>query len=229
VLAKGNSASDMCGMIEQKRLLPPNIAEILRELAEQRPAFHSEADFQHALAWELHRQMPLANVRLELPRVHAGKVLHVDIWMTHQDTILALELKYKTRKLSIEIKAKDFKLLDHSAQDIGRYDFVKDIQRLEQLCSDASGMVGYAILLTNDSSYWAQPKDRNCVDAAFRIPEGRIINGLLRWNERASSGTMRGREEPLTIEGTYPIHWEEYSRPEVTSYGRFRYTVVEVR
>ena len=29
-----------------------NIEEILSCLAEKRPVFHSEADFQHALAWQ---------------------------------------------------------------------------------------------------------------------------------------------------------------------------------
>ena len=43
------------------------IGEILSALAEQRPVFHSEADFQHAFAWEIHQQLPMASVRLELP------------------------------------------------------------------------------------------------------------------------------------------------------------------
>lgn len=29
------------------------VAEILSRLAKKRPIFHSEADFQHALAWEV--------------------------------------------------------------------------------------------------------------------------------------------------------------------------------
>jgi hypothetical protein len=215
-------------MTGRERLLSINITEILGELAEQRPVFHSEADFQHALAWELHRQMPDVDVRLELPRVHAGKVLHVDIWMTREDSILALELKYKTRKLSVEVRSETFNLLDQSAQDIGRYDFIKDIQRLEQLRLGAPSMVGYTVLLTNDSSYWAQPRDPYCVDAVFRIPEGRVISGTLRWDERASPGTMRGREEPLDISGAYTIQWKDYSQAWVTGYGQFRYTVVEV-
>ena len=34
------------------------IAQVLSTLAVQRPVFHSEADFQHALAWEIHSCVP---------------------------------------------------------------------------------------------------------------------------------------------------------------------------
>jgi len=36
----------------------------LTDLAQQRPLFQSEADFQHALAWQLHAMEPAARVRL---------------------------------------------------------------------------------------------------------------------------------------------------------------------
>ena len=31
------------------------VSDALEALAEQRPIFHSEADFQHAIAWEIHK------------------------------------------------------------------------------------------------------------------------------------------------------------------------------
>ena len=37
----------------------------MRALASHRPVFHSEADFQHALAWQIHRMLPGAVIRLE--------------------------------------------------------------------------------------------------------------------------------------------------------------------
>jgi hypothetical protein len=45
-----------------------NLAEIeetMAALALVRPLFHSEADFQHAFAWQLHRAHADARVRLE--------------------------------------------------------------------------------------------------------------------------------------------------------------------
>ena len=42
-----------------------HLYDVLRSLSCQRPIFHSEADFQHALAWLIHLQHPDAIVRLE--------------------------------------------------------------------------------------------------------------------------------------------------------------------
>ncbi len=46
-----------------------------------------------------------------------------------------------------------FTLLDHGAQLLGRYDFLKDVSRLQQVVAVNPAVRGYAILLTNDSSY----------------------------------------------------------------------------
>jgi hypothetical protein len=37
----------------------------LPSLSRERPIFHSEADFQHALAWHIHPRHPDTRVRLE--------------------------------------------------------------------------------------------------------------------------------------------------------------------
>lgn len=42
-----------------------NVHPLMSQLAGTRPIFHSEADFQHALAWEIQNQHPQAAVRLE--------------------------------------------------------------------------------------------------------------------------------------------------------------------
>lgn len=135
-----------------------------------------------------------------------------------KDTIIAIELKYKTRDL-----------LDQSAQDVGRYDFLRDIQRLEQIVLDRDDIEGYAIFLTNDSAYWSPPRNTQTVDASFRIHQGRILTGELGWGSGASKGTMHGREETIHIKGVYNLQWEDYSQPSrESSYGKFRYLLVKV-
>ena len=42
-----------------------DITHLMNELAHDRLVFHSEADFQHALAWRIHDAMPDCGVRLE--------------------------------------------------------------------------------------------------------------------------------------------------------------------
>ena len=42
-----------------------DITDVLDELSKNRPVFHSEADFQHALGWKIHEKYPDFNIRLE--------------------------------------------------------------------------------------------------------------------------------------------------------------------
>ena len=205
-----------------------DITELIKTLATKRPVFHSEADFQHALAWEVHQQLPSASIRLEFPTQRQGKAFHVDIWVVQDGAILAVELKYKTRALQVPVGGELFTLKGQSAQDIGRYDFIKDIWRLEQVLSDRSGAVGYAILLTNDSAYWIPQRDIQPVDADFRLHSGRTFGGTLRWGAGASAGTMRDREAPLILRGRYTMNWEDYSRLGTPSYNVFRYLAIKV-
>jgi hypothetical protein len=203
------------------------ISEVLSALAKKRPVFHSEADFQHAFAWEIHQKLPTASVRLELP-VQVKNRLHIDVWVAAQGAILAVELKYKTRFLSVQIGDEQYRLRDQSAQDIGRYDFMKDIKRLEQVAVAHQNITGYAILLTNDSAYWVEPANHNTVDANFRIHDGRIAEGVLAWGAKASDGTKKNREQPLELQGKYLLQWVDYSHPSSEGYGEFRSMVVKV-
>ncbi len=205
-----------------------NIEKTLTILASQRPVFHSEADFQHAFAWEIHRQLSNASIRLEFPLQLNSKSIHLDIWAAQNDRRLAIELKYKTRALSVRMSSEQFALNNQSAQDSGRYDFVKDVQRLEQITTNQTNTVGYAILLTNDSAYWTPSRDSRPVDSDFRIEEGRTLHGELQWGVGASEGTKHNREEALVLREKYAITWADYSQPSAESYGKFRYTVVEI-
>ncbi|RMD66661.1 hypothetical protein D6833_01215 [Candidatus Parcubacteria bacterium] len=204
------------------------VREILTSLEKKRPIFHSEADFQHAFAWEIHQRLPDASIRLELPIFIGHRALHLDIWVATKGAGFAIELKYKTRALKVQLGEEHFRLKNQSAQDIGRYDFIKDIQRLEQVVAKRENTVGYAIFLTNDSAYWAGKTQRQTVDADFRLYQGRILEGTLQWGAGASEGTKRSREEPLTLCGRYTVNWQRYSEVSNESYGLFRYLAIEI-
>lgn len=201
--------------------------ELLRQLALKRPLFHSEADFQHALGWELHASLPNAQVRLEFPMVQFDRQRYLDIFLENDGRILALELKYKTRGLEVITRGERFELKNQSAQDLGRYDFIKDICRLEELVQDRSEVTGFAVLLTNDSAYWKQPNIYNTVDRDFRLHERRRLSGIMHWRG-AGLGTMRSREDPLQLKREYLLNWHDHSRPSSASYGQFRYLIAEI-
>ena len=84
-----------------------DIQSVMKALSAQRKVFHSEADFQHAFAWELHLRQPEASIRLEKPLRTASKNLHLDFLFEHAGKSVAVELKYKTRSLKLSMDGED--------------------------------------------------------------------------------------------------------------------------
>ncbi len=207
-----------------------NIQTALEELALERPLFHSEADFQHALAWVLHRLWPKYVMRLErrVPKAKGGPGFAFDVWASSNSHTLAMELKYKTRTLEHNLEGESYYLQNHGAQDIGRYDFLKDLSRLESVISPRQNISGCAVFLTNDPLYWRPPRSDRTVDRAFRVHQGRRLTGKLAWSKGVSEGTKRGREEPILLRGYYECNWQGFSEVHSPRNGYFRYLLVDV-
>ncbi len=203
-----------------------DINTVIKNLSLRRSIFHSEADFQHSLAWMIHEKYPENEIRLEYPYRTKNQIFHVDIWMTGKDENIAMELKYKTRALRTVVNQEIYELQDQSAQDIGRYDYLVDIERVETICNLESNIKGITIFLSNDSAYWKIPNMDNTIDKDFRIHDGRNIQGLCKWGNQASKGTMKNREKPISIRGRYAINWQDYSKPGLGTYGDFRFNII---
>ena len=202
--------------------------DVLEQLASKRPIFYSEADLQHALAWELQTQNPAAAVRLEYPANLNGKTAYIDIFVRNGDSVMAIELKYKTRRTSIDHNGETYALRDQSANDQGRYDFIKDIQRLESFVRTTLNANSYAIFIANDGAYWNPPQKPNTVDAEFRIHDGRVLANTLSWSGNFKPGTVAGRTAPIVLRHTYTLEWDEYSSFSNVRHGRFRFLMVRV-
>ncbi len=204
-----------------------DVHALLADVAKGRPLFHSEADFQHAVAWELHRRFPHASVRLERPVSTGGKVMHLDVLVQEGAAMIAIELKYKTRKFSAELSGETYNLRNQAAHDVGRYDFIKDIHRLEEITHSKPGAIGYAVLLTNDSAYWKATSTTTTVDAAFRLHQGRVLEGTFAWGNGASAGTMKAREAAIDLLGRYSLEWRDFLPLPGKGWG-FRYLAVAI-
>jgi len=202
-----------------------DLRETMAALAEARPLFHSEADFQHAFAWQIHAAHPDALVRLET-RTRPGERL--DVLLVIEGRRIAVELKYLLRKLTTTIEGELFALPDQGAQDLGRHAVVKDIRRLERMRLEGLADDAYAVALTNDPSYWRPGKREGTIDSAFRLHEGRRLVGVLAWAAHAGAGTISGKEKPIELGGDYVITWDDYSQIGGERSGHFRYLAVEV-
>lgn len=202
-----------------------DVASIMAALSQSRPVFHSEADFQHAFAWQLHQAYPGARIRLEV-RARTGERL--DVYAVIDGRRVSVELKYLLRTLKTTIDEEVFDLPFQSAQDVRRYDFVRDIGRLERLRLEGLADDAFAIALTNDPSYWEPTRRAGTTDEAFRLPEGRRLAGLLAWAAHTGAGTMRDRTAPIALGGDYLVTWRDFSKVGNERYGHFRYLAVEV-
>lgn len=204
-----------------------DLRAVLQALATKRPVFHSEADFQHALAWAVQTRYPRALLRLEL-RPRRG--VHLDLLIRHEDVRVAVEIKYPVAALSATVDGELFDLPNHSAQDTIRHDIVKDVVRVEALLAAGYADIGYVVVVTNDGSYWRPNVRPDVIDAAFRLHDGRILEGTVSWGIRAGAGTMNGRDERLTLAGRYTCSWQDYSTVTVAE-GRttpFRQLIIDV-
>ncbi|AYE50683.1 hypothetical protein OEA_13135 [Priestia megaterium NCT-2] len=205
------------------------LTDILSKLALKRPVFHSEADFQHALAWEIQNSFPNYDIRLEYnPQVFESRT-YLDIWIrTNTGDNIAIELKYKTKNTKIKIKEETFNLQNHGAPANNRFLTVKDIYRLEHVINRIHRTTGYVIFLTNNKEYWQGWKEKNTKDKAFRLHEGRILTGTLKWGDRTATRTVNKLGDSLTLRGKYILEWKDYVKINEINHGFFKFLIVKV-
>lgn len=206
-----------------------DLASILRSLRATRPVFHSEADFQHHLAWQVHLAEARLQVRLEVrPNPALREQLDLLVRDPATGSATAIELKYLKARWEGVVDGEAFTLLNQGAQDISRYDVVKDIARVERFVAANRGWNGYSVTITNDPSYWREPvRAVTTIDAAFRVHHGAVLAGERAWGPAAGEGTMRGRTAALSLAGSRSIAWRDYSDVG-GSRGVFRVLVVPV-
>lgn len=201
------------------------IQDSIEALAHKRPIFHSEADLQHALAWELQLSDPGAAIRLE-KRVALHPSVVIDLLIETAGERLGIELKYLRRGMSAEVDGEQFDLVD-GADDHGRYFAIADVARLERLLG--SGVIdrGALVLLTNVANVWEPARGgRRVLYEDFRVHDGHTLGGSMRWGEwGAKGGRPAGSEGSISLSGSYPLLWHDYSTVDGV---RFRYLLVEV-
>jgi hypothetical protein len=204
-----------------------DVLGLMRRLASIRPVFHSEADFQFALAWLVQSHYPQAQVRLEVPiRRERGRQA-LDILVSVRNRRIGVELKYLTRRVVLDLGGEHFELADQGAQDISRYDVLKDVVRLETWVASGAIDEGLAITLTNDPAYWTLTT-REVAYREFALHPERVLEGRLAWGPTAGRGTTRGREAPIELSGRYWLEWHPYSSLPVPRYAELRFLYLGV-
>ena len=208
---------------------------ILENLSLYRPFFHSESDFQHELALflsincnkEIRLEKPFLNIPLNN---FATKKIKVELDILLIKEKVGIELKYKTINKNISFNNEEFKLKNHGAQNLGRFDFFDDLRRLQILKKNDRIDSGYVIFLTNDPLYW-RPITRNNFSKEFSMEEGRHIkrNSILSWignpGENSVTSKRLGEFSKIEIDNDSSLVWNNYSKIEGNE---FKHLIVEV-
>jgi hypothetical protein len=216
---------------EREQLTAETVADLIERamaaLATKRPVFHSEADFQHSLAWELHLRMPGADVRLET-RLSPDSSERLDLLFEQDSFRLAVELKYPLEALVADVDSEYFELKSAGAWDIPRFAFIWDVVRLERFVAAGGADAGAAVLLSNANTLWEQrPPRAGAADTNYRLYDGRELAGRLGWTGTAM--WWKGKHpEFVELTGSYLLTWRPYSTVAGKGRGEFRWTAAVV-
>lgn len=224
------------------------LERIMDELGSVPRIFNSEAQFQFELAWKIKEEFD-CEVRLEeLSRISNGKKDYTDIILEKDGLRIALELKYKTAKY--EDESKNIFLKAHGAADLGAYDFLWDVHRIQMLTGvEKSGEDdvkmpcnrGYAIILTNDAHYWKDCQSKETINRDFLIGSGEFSRGVLykklhQWytldGEIGYSKALQNapsRQHDIDLMLNYFFQWKNYHTIDTEKPNKeFKYMIVEM-
>lgn len=155
--------------------------------------------------------------------------LRLDIVVKKGGEYCPVELKYKTKRVERKIKRFD-EQLDHSvivmkdqgAQDLGMYDFWKDVRRVELVCKRFKQVKGgLAVFVTNDASYKKDSRTTSN-NYLFNMSEGRKFGKQMHW--RNPESTCAKTHPNFEVEKEYQIKWNQHTIDGV----EFYYCVVTI-
>ena len=168
--------------------------------------------------------------KTELPNYVWDSELRLDIVVKKDGEYCPVELKYKTKKVERQISRFDEILDDkvvvmknQGAQDLGMYDFWKDVRRIELVRNRfAKVNGGLAIFVTNDALYTkaSRPESNNYL---LNMNEG-MHSPIKHWqNENSACAKMKSYKS-FEVEKEYSINWHHRNVDNIP----FHYCVVNV-
>ena len=222
------------------------IHNIMEDFARRGYVFSNEQDFQFEFAKALDNLDEVECVKLEAlsltinwqevqrlantrGKINRDKKEYTDIVVKlRTGEYIAIELKYKTpERICYYETQQSGKVVTmvQGAYDINAYDFLTDIQRLENINSryfynDFVISKGYAIMLTNYSQYRNNDFSGSDIWMNYGLNDRRIITpGLLTFTNGATMyRTTKRKFKAIELRGTYNLQWRDYELPGYNDY-----------
>lgn len=168
--------------------------------------------------------------KIELPNYVWDSELRLDIVVKKDGEYCPVELKYKTKKVERQISRFDEILDDkvvvmknQGAQDLGMYDFWKDVRRIELVRNRFEKVKGgLAIFVTNDALYTkaSRPESNNYL---LNMNEGKH-SVIKHWQNENSACAKMNSYKSFEVEKEYSINWHHRNVDNIP----FHYCVVNV-
>ena len=203
-----------------------NLIEIVRQdvfafLESYNELLFNERDFQmHLATWLLNSANHYDDVDVEyyVPKTELDNYiwdseLRLDIVVKKDGEYCPVELKYKTKKVESQISRFDEMLDDkvvvmknQGAQDLGMYDFWKDVRRVELVRNRFKNVKGgLAVFVTNDLLY-TKASRQNSNNYLLNMTEGKH-SVIKHWQNEDSACAKKKSYKSFEVEKEYSIEW----------------------
>ena len=156
--------------------------------------------------------------------------LRLDIGVKKDGEYCPVELKYKTKKIERKISRFDEVLHDkvvvmknQGAQDLGMYDFWKDVRRVELVRNRFKNVKGgLAVFVTNDPLYTkaSRPNSNNYL---LNMTEGKH-SVVKHWQNEDSACAKMKSYKSFEVEKEYSIKWDHRNIDNIP----FHYCIVNI-
>lgn len=194
-------------------------ADVKQFLDTNEELLFNERDFQMHLATFLRQTGHYDDVDVEyyvplseLKGYIWNNELRMDILVYKEEEFLPIELKYKTKsvrknllRFGEQLAEKVEVMKNQGAQDLGMYDFWKDVRRIEIVRKRFKAIKsGLAVFVTNDPAYLKAGRDTSN-HILFSMTEG--THGKEKhWLDKESASCKTHPD--FEVEKDYFIHWE---------------------
>lgn len=198
----------------------------------------NERDFQmHLATWLRNSDNHYDDVDVEyyVPKTELDNYiwdseLRLDIVVKKDGEYCPVELKYKTKKVERQISRFDEMLDDkvvvmknQGAQDLGMYDFWKDVRRVELVRNRFKNVKGgLAVFVTNDQLY-TKASRQNSNNYLLNMTEGKH-SVIKHWQNKDSACAKMKSYKSFEVEKEYSIKWHHRNVDNIL----FHYCVVYI-
>ncbi len=140
--------------------------------------------------------------------------ISVDLVVLKGDEYIPIELKYKTKRQELDLSLfgsdKNIVLAKQGGQSISRYDFWKDVKRLEVIKRKFEAVeAGIVLFVTNYDGYKNEP-EKGSQYAPFSIHNNRNVTGKekeLDWSGTGVSAKTKDKFPAFQISNDYELKW----------------------